>query len=76
MKRLTLAKKSEAMKRLTLHRNSSSFHRFIASSAQLWLYVDPLINGAAQIFHFENVSLTDVGNGLLSTLINCQKYNG
>jgi hypothetical protein len=28
-------KKSEAMKRLTLHRIASSLHRFIASSAQL-----------------------------------------
>jgi hypothetical protein len=39
MKRLTLTRKSEAMKRLTLHRIASSLHRFIASSAQLCFLV-------------------------------------
>ncbi len=34
-----VGKKSEAMKRLTLHRIASSLHRFIASSAQLCLHV-------------------------------------
>jgi hypothetical protein len=28
---------NEAMKRLTLHRIASLFHRFIASGAQVWL---------------------------------------
>jgi hypothetical protein len=37
MKRLTLAK-TEAMKRLTLHRIASSLHCFIGSVAQLWSY--------------------------------------